>query len=366
MNQMITDRRALHRIPELDFRLDKTAAYIRHVLEPMRCEVFSPIQGSVCAFFDNGANFSIAFRSDADALPIIEKTGLPFASEHPGMMHACGHDVHMAMLLELARRMDKMQAPQNILLIFQPAEETIGGAHRICETGIFKKYNTRAVFGMHLWPDLPGGTIASRANEMMSSACEVTIDIYGKAAHIAKASEGVDSLRAGVEFMRRCQEIEASYPENIYRLLGFGRMESGRVRNAVSAHTHIEGTLRAFQDEVYHGMLDALRLAADEIAAASGCRFEITTSEGYPAVMNPRPLYDEVRSIVDFDELPLPVMIAEDFSWYQKYIPGMFFFLGCGPAPALHADTFTIDESIMASGAKLWEDIAMNYGRDRL
>ena len=113
-------------------------------------------------------------------------------------------------------------------------------------------------------------------------------------------------------------------------------------------------------------LLNALRQAADEIAASSGCRFEITTSEGYPAVMNPQPLYDEVRSIVEFDELPLPVMIAEDFSWYQKYIPGMFFFLGCGPAPALHADTFTIDESIMASGAKLWEDIAMNYGRNRL
>ena len=359
---MIADRRALHRIPELDFRLDRTAAYIRNALSSLRCEVFSPIEGSVCAFFDNGAASSIAFRSDADALPIIEKTGLPFASEHPGRMHACGHDVHMAMLLEHARRMDKAKAPHNILLIFQPAEETIGGAHKICETGIFEKYNTEAVFGLHLWPDVPGGRIASRANEMMSSACEVTIDIYGKASHIAKASEGIDSLRAGIEFMRRCEAIEAAYPENVYRLLRFGRMESGRVRNAVSAHTHIEGTLRAFQEDVFHGMLQALRQAADEIAAETRCRFEITTSEGYPAVMNPQPLYDQIQSFAEFDELPLPVMIAEDFSWYQKYIPGMFFFLGCGPAPALHADTFTIDESIMEAGAKLWEDIAMKFG----
>jgi len=126
---LISDRRALHRIPELDRNLPETLDYLRSALEPLPCKVFSPAESALCAFFDFGRDHSLAFRADMDALPVSEATGLPFASCHPGKMHACGHDGHMAIALELARRLARREVlPHNMLLVFQPAEETTGGA----------------------------------------------------------------------------------------------------------------------------------------------------------------------------------------------------------------------------------------------
>ena len=131
--QIIADRRYLHTIPELGRELPKTTQYVMQTLEPLSCRVFCPIECGVCAWFDFGADKAIAFRADMDALPIQEKTGLEFSSRHPGKMHACGHDGHMAMLLELARQLDRLEwLDRNVLLIFQPGEETPGGAEDIC------------------------------------------------------------------------------------------------------------------------------------------------------------------------------------------------------------------------------------------
>ncbi|MBQ8506985.1 MAG: amidohydrolase [Clostridia bacterium] len=362
MQQIISDRRALHRIPELDRQLDKTMAYLRGSLSPLRCALSSPIPGSLCAYFDNGAESTLAFRSDADALPVQEETGLPHASEHPGRMHACGHDGHMAMLLELARRLDRLRANRNFLLIFQPAEETTGGAKDICESGIFQGKNIEAIFGMHLWPELPLGIIASRANEMMARSCELTVEIRGKASHIAKAAQGIDALLAGAEFVRRTKQIEDDWPDGVFRLVRFGRMESGSVRNAISDRTLLQGTLRAFQDEVFFSILGRLKRMAGEISAETGCSISIHTTEGFPAVMNPPGLCERVKaSGISYTELPLPAMTAEDFSWYQQFLPGMFFFLGCGPCPALHNGCFDFDEAALLAGADFLEKLAINY-----
>ena len=362
MNQITADRRALHRIPELDRSLTRTVAYLREALAPLHCALSEPIPGALCAYFDCGAPRTLAFRSDADALPVREETGLPFASQFPGRMHACGHDGHMAMLLELARRLDGLRAEYNFLLIFQPAEETTGGARDVCESGILRKCNAEAIFGMHLWPGLEAGRVASRAGEMMSRSCEVTVDIRGRACHIARAGEGADALMAGAELIMRAREIEENWPPEVFRLLRFGRMESGSVRNAVSDRTRIEGCLRAFQDEVFFGMRDALQRAGAEIAARSGCRVEVSAGEGYPAVMNPPELCARVRAAgMDYLELARPVMITEDFSWYQRYLPGMFFFLGVGGTPALHSGRFDFDETILEAGADFWERLARNF-----
>ena len=165
--QITLDRRALHRIPELDRDLPKTMEYLRSSLSSLKCKVFSPIPSALCAWFDFGAEEAIAFRADADALPITERSSKDYASQHPGRMHACGHDGHMAILLELARRLDKKESLRyNVLLVFQPAEETTGGAKDICKTGIFKKYKVDAIFALHLWPGLEAGIIASRRNEV--------------------------------------------------------------------------------------------------------------------------------------------------------------------------------------------------------
>ena len=135
LKQLTADRRALHRIPETDASLPETAAYLRRRLAVLPCAVFSPWESAVCAWFDFGKSETVAFRSDMDALPVCERSGLPFASTHEGRMHACGHDGHMAMLLSLADFVAAQQAlPRNVLLIFEPAEETTGGAEPICKT----------------------------------------------------------------------------------------------------------------------------------------------------------------------------------------------------------------------------------------
>ena len=360
--QIIEDRRALHRIPELDMDLPQTMAYLRSRLETLNCTLFSPIESSLCARFDFGQEKTIAFRADADALPIAEATGLPFASQYPGRMHACGHDGHMAILLELARRLDRKKSnPCNVLLIFQPAEETTGGAQSICATGVFKKYRVSAIFGLHLWPGLESGVVASRPREMMSRSCEVKVDILGKSAHIAKAAEGIDAMAAGVEFYRRVMAMEGALPKKVFRLLRFGRFESGTVCNVISGHTRLEGSLRAFQDDVFYTLRAGIVSIGKDIERSSGCTVRVSMNDGYPAVMNPPALYAKVRQAVDFAELPAPSMITEDFSWYQKQLPGLFFFLGTGDSPALHADDFNFDENILEKGADFFEKLAENF-----
>ncbi len=360
--QIFEDRHALHRIPELDRDLPKTMAYLKASLEPLGCRVFEPIPSALCAWFDFGAKEAIAFRSDADALPIAERTRLSFASQHPGKMHACGHDGHMAILLELARRLDRMEKlPHNVLLILQPAEETTGGARDICKTNIFKKYAVQAIFALHLWPGLPAGMIASRANEMMARSCEVKVDVYGKSAHIAKAEEGVDALAAGAAFYHRCMTMEAAMPKKVFRLLKFGKFQSGTVCNALSDHTHMEGSLRAFQDDVFYTLRAGIVSIGKEIERSTGCTVNIDMSDGYPAVMNPMELYKRVKKAVGFFDLEKPSMIAEDFSWYQRTVPGMFFFLGAGDAPALHADDFNYDEEILLKGVAFFQSLAEEF-----
>ena len=200
-------RIALHRIPELGCRLPETAAYLRGVLSGLPCRVFSPWESAVCAFFDYGRPETAAFRSDMDALPLQETSGLPFASCHAGKMHACGHDGHMSILLGLAEHLScvRLRPERNVLLIFEPAEETTGGAKSLCEAGLLEEYHVTRIYGLHLWPELPRGTVASRAGGMMARSCELTAEITGKAIHIARYREGHDALLAGARF------LEAAY-----------------------------------------------------------------------------------------------------------------------------------------------------------
>ena len=359
MDRIIAHRRALHQIPELEAQLPGTMAYLAQALEGLNCRVFSPMESALCAFFDFGREETIAFRADCDALPIQETTGADYASCREGRMHACGHDGHMAILLELARRVSRKKTlPNNILLVFQPAEESPGGAEPLCATGVLEKNKVKALFGLHLWPGLEKGIVHSRPGELMARASEVNVDIYGKSAHIAKAAEGIDAVAAGVEFYRRAMEREASLPDTTFRLLKFGRFHSGTARNALSAHTRLEGSLRAFRDETFDYLKDGLLAIAADLETEFGCRTEITFSSGYPAVLNPGDLAARVMEIAPYRVLSEPSMTAEDFSFYQKRCPAMFFFLGLGDTPALHAANFDFDDSILVKGADFFEKLA--------
>ena len=330
---LVEDRRALHQIPELVRDLPETRAYLERALSGLGCRVFSPEGSSVCALFDFGRPDALAFRADMDALPILEATGLPFASRHKGKMHACGHDGHMAVLLGLARDLaGRSQLPHNVLLVFQPAEETGGGAKDICRSGVFARQSVRAIFGLHLWPDLPAGTVASRAGPMMTRSSEVTVEVTGRSAHVARAEEGLDALAACAAWYQGAAALERSLPQDTPRLLKFGRMEAGTVRNAVAGSGHVE--------------------------RETGCQVAVRFSEGYPALINPPALLEQVQKLYPVAPLARPALITEDFSWYQQALPGLFFFLGCGPAPALHAADFDFDEGALSVGLDLFRAIA--------
>ena len=357
--QIITDRRALHQIPELELELPKTMEYIQNSLEGLSCRVFSPVSSSLCAFFDFGADHAIAFRADCDALPILEENETDYISTHPGCMHACGHDGHTAILLELARRLSKKKAlSHNVLLIFQPGEESPGGAFPICKAGVLEEYHVRSIFGLHVWPGLPKGQMFSRENELMSRCSEVNIDIYGKSVHIAKASEGCDATEAAANILLRAYEMERAYPQEVYRLLKFGSFHSGTARNALSAHCRMEGSLRSFRPELFDDMQEKLTQICTDAEAEFGCRVDIRFTDGYPAVMNDPTLLQKVRQLLPVVEVAEPSMTGEDFGWYQQFVPGVFFFLGLGDVPALHTDTFDFDDSVLIKGADFFEKLA--------
>ncbi len=357
-------RRDLHRIPELDFELPETTAYVRGVLDALSCEVWEPCAGALCAYFDLGRPETVALRADMDALPVAEATGAPYASEHPGRMHACGHDGHMAMALGAAAWVDRVMAgrepgsraedlPRNVLLVFQPAEETTGGARVVCESGVFGRMGVTRIFGFHLWPDLPAGTVASRPGALLARSSETTATFHGRSSHIARWQEGADALAAAARFVPSAEAMcgRLSRERGEPCLLRFGRLEAGTVRNAIAGEARAEGSLRVFSDEMFDRARGALRTLAESAAKTEGCAVDVKFSEGYPPVDNDAALFSLVeRALPGMGRIDEPLLIAEDFAFYQRCLPGTFILLGTGTGIALHADAFDFDERVLLAG----------------
>ena len=244
-------RRALHRIPEVWFDLPESQAYVLRQLSSLNAQV-KPVAGNgVLAYFDAGRSETTAFRCDMDALPIQEATDLPFASQHPGRMHACGHDAHMATMLAfcewLSQHRDELSC--NVLAIFQPAEEVGGGARFVVESGALEEFNVRRIFALHVQPGIPVGTLASRPGAFMATACEAHIRLTGASAHAARARDGRDAMLAGAEAVRAVYAFDASLPEDMPRLIRLCSFHSGTSTNIVPDLAELSGTVRAFSLE---------------------------------------------------------------------------------------------------------------------
>ena len=358
-------RRDLHKIPELGLKEYKTSAYIREKLTSFGItELETWLEtGVVAVIRGKGKKEAVAFRADMDALPVTEQTGCDFTSEHVGCMHACGHDGHVTVLLGFAKYLQehKDEFENDVVLIFQPAEEGPGGAQLLVDAGLFEKHPVRCIIGCHIFPQVPQGKVACRKGAMMARNGEVDVHIYGESAHGAQPQLGHDAVLAAGAVITGLHTILS---RNVSPLgsgvLTFGAIHGGEACNIIAKEVKLEGTMRAFSDEAYETMTKRVQEVASGIAAGYGCKGEAVFRHMYRVVDNDPKLVELLQEVAEdnYEETP-PYMLAEDFSLYLQKVPGMFFFLGSGNAEkgythSLHSAQFQFDEEILALGVETY------------
>lgn len=358
-------RRRLHTIPEIGFQEKKTSAYLYDELIKMGYDPVFVTETGIIVFLDFGCRQTLAFRSDIDALKITEQTGADFCSQHDGYMHACGHDGHMAALLALAYRLkDVKTLKNNILLIFQPGEEISNGARSIIDTGIFEKYHVKGIFGLHMFPDLEEGKIGCRKGPLMAQSGELDVVIHGKSAHAGKYQEGIDTIVIASQLITQYQSIVSRMTSPMQpAVIHIGKIQGGTVRNIVAEKTAFHGTVRTYDEKLFNRIVAAMKGYHQGMEKAYGCQIDFSCQTFNPPVINDKGLYLQMVSLLkdDFEELEEPVMLAEDFSHYQKVIPGVFFFIGtkCSEYHSgLHTPTFQFHEKVLLKAVDLYYQLA--------
>lgn len=374
MKQHIIDvRRELHKIPEPGLLENETTDYIIKYLVNLGLKVERGVTGTGAIAYLEGTvgRKTIAFRADIDALSVDEMTGVDYCSTKQGFMHACGHDGHMTVLLGFARyaaqQQDKIK--NNLLFIFQPAEEGPGGAEAIVNAGILEKYKVDCIFGMHIYPEVEEGKVACRPGAIMAQTGEFDILIKGKSAHGAMPHKGNDALLAAAATLTA---LNTAVSRNVDPLepavLTIGRFESGERRNIIAGEAVMEGTMRAFNEETYTAVRSRLINTVKYVPEGFECQSELIIRDMYPAVTNDAELFEQFKAVVGEDDLEIikPMTISEDFSYYQKKVPGLFFMLGSrntemGFVNPLHSNKFNFNEEILLTGIQLFENIRKHF-----
>lgn len=356
-------RRALHQIPEESFSLHKTQQYIVSYLEKLGYQAEKIENTGVLLFIEGKENNTLGIRVDMDALCITEKNTVDYISQHPGMMHACGHDGHMTMNLLLAKYLKEMKEKpkRNVLLIFQPGEEGPGGAKPIVDSGILKKYEVKSIIGYHLFPFIEEGIISSKPGAMMAKNSEFYFTIYGKSGHGAEPHKGIDAILGAVTLIKEFQDIiSRNLDPQESAVLSVGEIQGGIRVNVIADEVKIGGTLRSFSEKTHEFLQNRMIEIAQGVELCTGCQIEKRFDDMYPPVINDQKLYEVLRGIVkesEFKEFK-KVMLSEDFSYYQKQIPGIFIGLGTGNEKKgfmnnLHSSTFNFDEEVLLKGIEV-------------
>lgn len=360
-------RRELHRIPEPGFEERETQAYLIDYLTGLAPDCIEKLAdtGVKAVFYAEHPTATVAFRADIDAIRTTEMTGLEFASQHPGKMHACGHDAHMAMVLMLAKLVSehRRELNVNVVLLFQPGEEGYGGAKRMVEEGALQNPAVDRIYGFHVWPTVPKGKIALRPGIMMAQTGEIDIIVEGLSAHGASPQLGVDAIVATAEFISMLQTaITRNTDPREEALLTIGKITGGTARNVIADRVVMNGTIRAFSPDVFEKLTRRICEMGKGMELAAGVRVEYKELISYPCVKNPESLAEECYQLVDKDDVLLaePVMQGEDFSFYQQKVPGLFMFLGIGGGRnkvPLHNCEFDFDEDAMLYGIEIYRRI---------
>lgn len=369
--QLKNIRRDLHQIPELAFDLFLTRDYVKKLLEKMGYETISYAKTGLVAYKKGTSDQAIAFRSDMDALPVTELTGIDFLSKHPGKMHACGHDGHMTMLLGFADYVkDLNDLEKTIVFIFQPAEEGPGGAKVMIEEGLFKRFNIEKIFGIHLYPGLEEGLYGLADGPMMAQNGEFNLKIKGVSAHGAQPHMGKDSILASGALIQAYHQIIARRLDPLDpAVITIGTIEGGEARNIIAQEVTMTGTIRAFSEDVYQTIKKEMRTIDQGIETMFHVEVHNDIIDYYPAVVNDHLLFESLKNDLNQNQYQIlkPMMFAEDFAFYQKVVPGMFVMLGTmneikGYTHPLHSCYFNFDEVVLEKGVELYIKLATLHG----
>ncbi|MGE3491558.1 MAG: amidohydrolase [Vicinamibacterales bacterium] len=390
--QVVAWRRDFHKNPELGNREVRTAKVIADELRKLGYEVTTGVAttGVVGVLKGGRPGPVVALRSDMDALPVTEQGDLPFKStartqwngQEVGVMHACGHDNHMAILLGTATALARMKdrLPGTVKVIFQPAEEgpppgETGGAEQMVKENVLENPKVDAVFGLHVFPG-PAGGIAYRPGPLMASADTFNIKITGRQTHGAVPWGGIDPIVIGSQVVVGLQSI-ISRTVNITEapaVVTVGRFTGGNRSNIVPESVELEGTVRAFDETVRKQIHDRVRAIATHYAEAAGATATVEFGLGYPVTRNDPALTERMlptlRRAAGADNVRLGPLTgtAEDFSFFQQKVPGLFVFLGVTPrdqdytkVAQNHSPLFFADESALPVGVKVMTNLALDY-----
>ncbi|MBR7187947.1 MAG: amidohydrolase [Clostridia bacterium] len=376
----IAIRRAIHRHPEVGNQEFRTAECIAETLAQLDWEVSRPMGTSVVATL-RGAHpgRTVAFRADMDALRIQEASGVPFASEVPGVMHACGHDFHTAGLLGAAMLLTEFrdQLKGCVKLFFQPDEENDGGARRMIAAACMENPHVDAVFGAHVDPDLPAGTIGLKYGKMYAAANIFRVTIHGVSCHGAAPENGVDAIAIGAQVVTALQQIVSRrVAPTDSAVITVGTFHAGTQKNVISNEAVLEGIIRTLGPETRQKMLDLFAGTVRGICEGMGASVEIDITESYAGIVNRDEMVELVRraaaGTLGTDRVRVmqqPTMGTEDFGYFIQDVPGAFFWIGVGNPQIgadqpIHSPRFIADESAMASLMALHAAVALSFLED--
>jgi len=349
--ELIAPRRAFHMDPELGNHEFHTAARIEETLNGWGIPTRRLLDTAVVGRLDGALpGPTVALRADMDALPLAEATGADFASRNEGVMHACGHDVHMTAALGAARLLASHRdgLKGSVLFLFQPDEEGRGGAQRMIEAGVLEGVD--AVFGAHVSPELPLGHVGVRYGKFYAASDTFKIVVHGVSAHGAEREKGIDALGAAAALVSRLIDLPKCLPGE-RAVLSVGSFHAGAAENALSDRAEFAGIIRTLGPAARSELKRLFRLAVDEITAAWGATAEVTLRESYPGVVNDDAMTalaeDAARQLLGRDSVHVierPTMTTEDFGYFLMERPGSFYHIGAGCSLPLHNTAFLPDE----------------------
>ena len=375
-------RHRLHQIPELGYEEFKTAAAIRAELDRLDIPHVDGIPDAptaTVAWIGDGSKPCVALRADIDALPILERTGLPYSSPHSGRMHACGHDGHTATLLGTAAVIKEIadELPVCVKFIWQPAEEGGGGGERLVEAGVLDGRlgpKVEAIFGLHGWPGLKVGTIASKAGTLLAATDTFSATFVGRGCHGAFAHLGIDPIVTACEAVLNLQQfVSREFDPTDSAVVTIGKINAGSATNIIPDEAVIEGTARTLNDPARKHIRESIERRCAGIAQANQCGFRFEWIEGYPATVNDPGMSDYVAKVAKqtfgpdrYFPVPRPSMGGEDFAYYLQKVPGCFFLVGVEPVdrptyPPLHSDRYDFTDASLEVGMRMFVELVRNF-----